>query len=77
MNLTYAVDNDSFVVNIYSSDNPVPIIFQPNWPNGTAWGSYVDAENWAQLCILSITDTDAPYAPSGPGLAGEPKNNTI
>lgn len=44
------------------------------WPNGTAWGSRADAENWAQRCILSIVDPEAPYAPSGPRLSGEPKN---
>lgn len=74
MNLTYTINNSSFVVNIYISNNPTPIIYQPNWPNGTPWGSYSDAENWAQLCIQSILDEAAPYAPSGPGLPGEPKN---
>jgi len=74
MNLNYTIDNASFAVHIYVSGNPVPIIYQPNWPNGTLWGSYADAENWAQLCILSITDASAPYAPAGPGLSGEPKN---
>jgi hypothetical protein len=74
MNLTYTINNDSFVVNIYVSGNPTPVIYQPNWPNGTEWGTYNEADTWAQLCILSITDPDAPYAPAGPGLNGEPKN---
>jgi len=74
MNLTYTINQNSFVVNIYISGNPTPIIYQPNWPNGTSWNSYNDAENWAQLCILSISDPEAPYAPAGPGLSGEPKN---
>ncbi len=74
MNLNYTIDNTSFAVHIYVSGNPVAIIYQPNWPNGTSWGSYADAENWAQLCILSITNPSAPYAPAGPGLSGESKN---
>lgn len=74
MNLTYTINNSSFAVNIYVSGNNTPIIYQPNWPNGTSWGSYADAENWAQLCIQSIVDQSAPYAPAGPGLSGEPKN---
>lgn len=74
MNLHYTINPSSFAINIYMSGNSIPIIFQPNWPNGTSWESYADAENWAQLCILSITDDDAPYAPAGPGLNGDPKN---
>lgn len=73
MNLTYTVDNVSFAVHIYVSGNNIPIMYQPNWPNGTPWGSYGDANNWAQLCVLSITDPVAPYAPAGPGLVGEAK----
>lgn len=73
MNLTYTVDNNTFAVSIYTSDNPIPIIYQPNWPNGTLWDDANDASLWAQLCILSITDPKAPYAPAGPGLPGEPK----
>lgn len=73
MNLTYTIDNNTFAVNIYSDNNPIPIINQPNWPNGTPWGDLNDASLWAQLCILSIKDPEAPYAPAGPGLPGEPK----
>ena len=74
MNLSYTIDNDSFAINIYVSGNPMPIIFQPNWPNGVPWNDYNDANLWAQLCILSITNPEAPYAPAGPGLNGESKN---
>lgn len=73
MNLTYTVDSVSFAVNIYVSGNNTPVIYQPNWPNGTPWGSYADANSWAQLCISSITNQSAPYAPAGPGLVGESK----
>lgn len=73
MNLTYLIDSNNFAVKIYSDDRPEPIIYQPDWPNGTAWSSAAEAESWAQLCIQAITDENAPYAPAGPGLAGEPK----
>lgn len=75
MNLTYTINENPLEVYIFDSENPIPIIYQPNWPNSTEWGSYNDAENWAQLCILSITDPEAPYAPAGPGLSGEPKTS--
>lgn len=73
MNLTYTVDPITFAVNIFEEGKEQAIVFQPDWPNGTSWGSSVEAELWAQLCIQAIVDNDAPYAPAGPGLAGEPK----
>lgn len=73
MTFTYTIDPDTFAVKIYSDNQTEAIIFQPDWPNGSLWQSYQEAETWAQLCILSITDPAAPYAPAGPGLAGEPK----
>lgn len=73
MNLTYSVDNSDFSVKIYSDDRSEPIIYQPDWPNGTPWASAEEAESWAQLCIQAIIDENAPYAPAGPGLSGEPK----
>ena len=60
-------------VKIYSDTQEQPVIIQPNWPNGTAWASKAEAETWAQLCISAMDDPAAPYAPAGPGLAGEPK----
>lgn len=73
MHLTYTIDPQSFAVQIFSSGNPNPIINQPDWPNGAAWSSSSEAALWAQLCIQAIVDRDAPYAPIGPGLEGEPK----
>jgi hypothetical protein len=74
MNLRYEVDQNDFSVKIFSDTQEQPIIFQPDWPNGTPWGSSTEAELWAQLCIQAIVDDNAPYAPAGPGLSGEPKN---
>lgn len=74
MNLTYTVDSNSFLVQIYMEGSSQAIIYQPDWPDGTPWSSKEEAEIWAQLCIQAIVDDSAPYAPSGPGLSGEPKN---
>lgn len=73
MNLTYTVDPNNFAVNIFSEGRNEPIVFQPDWPDSTPWGSATEAELWAQLCIQAIVDNDAPYAPSGPGVPGEAK----
>jgi hypothetical protein len=73
MNLRYTVDETSLLVSIFVENNLTPIINQPYWPNGTPWGDANDASLWAQLCILSIVNPEAPYAPAGPGLSGEPK----
>jgi hypothetical protein len=72
MNLTYTIENNN-TVKIYSDTQQDPVIVQPDWPNGTPWASYSEAETWAQLCIAAMSDPLAPYAPAGPGLAGEPK----
>jgi hypothetical protein len=73
MAFSYVIDSNTFIVNIYTDNQTQPIIFQPDWPNGTPWSSYEEAETWAQLCIESIENPSAPYAPAGPGLVGEPK----
>jgi hypothetical protein len=74
MNLSYTIDPNNFAVKIFVSGQELPIVYQPDWPNATPWSSATEAELWAQLCIQSIVDADAPYAPLGPGLQGEPKN---
>jgi hypothetical protein len=68
MNLNYTVDENSFAVRIYMSGNNIPIIYQPNWPNGTNWISYDEASSWASLCISSILSPESPQAPSGPAV---------
>ena len=73
MNLSYTIDQDTFAVNIFVSGQTTPIVYQPDWPNSTPWSSAQEASTWAELCIQSIVDQDAPYAPAGPGLPGEPK----
>lgn len=75
MTLTYTIEADNTVA-IYSDTQIEPIILQPNWPNGTPWSSSAEASTWAELCIASMQDPNAPYAPAGPGLPGENKTNS-
>jgi hypothetical protein len=73
MNLSYTINPDTFAVNIFVSGQTIPIVYQPDWPNSTPWSGTQEASTWAELCIQSIVNQDAPYAPTGPGLPGEPK----
>jgi hypothetical protein len=73
MNLSYTINPNTFAVNIYVEGRSEPVVYQPDWPNSTPWSSLLEAETWAQLCIQAILDENAPYAPAGPGLIGEPK----
>ena len=73
MNLSYTINPSTFAVSIYVEGRSEPVVYQPDWPNSTPWGSQLEAETWAQLCIQAILDENAPYAPAGPGLIGEPK----
>lgn len=66
------IDSD-FAVSIFDDGADVPFLFQPHYPNGDSFDSVDEAQKWADLQIASITDSKAPYAPAGKGLAGEPK----
>jgi hypothetical protein len=73
INLRYEVDEETFEVFIFYPDATTPSLRQPDWPDLTPWASYEEAEEWATLYIASVEDELAPYAPSSPGQAGEPK----
>lgn len=69
---TYTV-NDENTVEVFVEGQEPPMLRQPHYPNGDAFDTKAEAEEWAELFIASMTDEDAPYAPNGKGLAGEPK----
>lgn len=72
--LTFTIDlNNNYAVKIFNDTQTEPIIYQPYWPNSTPWSNESEASEWARLCILSIEDPVAPYAPAGPNLPPEPK----
>ena len=75
--MDYAIDNDNgFAVRVFDGAD-TPIIFQPDYPNGDAFGSHEEAESWAKLAIEARLNPDAPFAPNGRGLVGEPKPQQI
>lgn len=69
---TYKIKTGN-IVEIFAEGQKVPFLRQPHYPNGDAWESKAKAEAWAKLYIASIEDKNAPFAPAGKGLAGEPK----
>jgi hypothetical protein len=77
MNIRYEIDTeDRNAVYMWDLDNTTqtaPFMYQPHYPNGDAWASYEDAENWALLKIAELTDSSAPFAPAGYGLPSQPK----
>ena len=73
MALRYEINEETNAVSIFYPDSDAPSLFQPDWPDQTPWRDTAEATAWAELYIASVEDEDAPYAPTGPGVAGEPK----
>jgi hypothetical protein len=73
MALRYEINEETNAVSIFYPDSDVASLFQPDWPDETPWADAAEAEAWAQLYIASVEDEDAPFAPTGPGVAGGPK----
>lgn len=65
--------NDANTVEVFVEGQEPPMLRQPHYPNLDAFDTKAEAEEWAQLFIASMEDENAPYAPAGKGLAGEPK----
>jgi len=70
-NFTFEIDDNGAVL-LYDGVNPEPFMFQPNWPDGTPWGSG-EAEAWAAQVILSLTDPEAQDAGDNPESPTKPK----
>jgi hypothetical protein len=73
MALRYEIEEGTNAVRVFYPDSDAPSLFQPDWPDQTPWADAAEAEAWAKLYVASVEDEDAPYAPTGPGKAGEPK----
>ena len=69
---TYTV-NDSNTVEVFVEGQEAPMLRQPHYPNQDAFDTKAEAEEWAQLFIAAMENEDAPFAPIGKGILGEPK----
>lgn len=69
---TYTIDENK-TIEVFGEGEEVPFLRQPNYPNGDAFDTREEAETWAQLFIEALVNEEAPYAPVGKGMEGEPK----
>jgi hypothetical protein len=69
---TYTI-NDSNTVEVFVEGQEAPMLRQPHYPNQDAFDTKAEATEWAELFIVSIVEEDAPFAPIGKGIPGEPK----
>lgn len=69
---TYTINEDN-TVEVFGEGETVPFLRQPHYPNGDAFDTREEAETWAQLFIEALVNEEAPYAPIGKGMEGEPK----
>lgn len=60
-------------VEIFSDQQDVPFLRQPNWPSGDAWASAEEARGWAEMYVESMEVAEAPFAPMSPGGERKPK----
>lgn len=65
------VINESNTVEVFIDGQELPMLRQPNYPNGDSFDSYSEAEDWAKLFILALEDKSNAFAPNGKGLVGE------
>lgn len=69
---TYTI-NEENTIEVFGEGRDVPFLRQPNYPNGDSFDTREEAETWAQLFIEALVNDEAPYAPIGKGIPGEPK----
>jgi len=57
--------NDKNEIRIWDNDNPnelnAPFLYQPDWPDGTAWANKEEAQAWADLFVESLQNPESEY----------------
>jgi hypothetical protein len=68
---TFEIDENN-AVKIFKEGQEAPMIFQPDWPNGTPWANAAEATTWAEVFIANLEDPEyafmAGYGPEEPKL---------
>lgn len=77
----YELD-ENHAIRAWDDENPnelnAPFLFQPTWPDGTAWANEEEATAWVELVITSLENPDSellagisPEQPTQPRVAPE------
>lgn len=70
---TFEIDENN-AVKIFVEGQEAPVIFQPEWPDGTPWANKDEAKNWAELYVKSFEDPELDLLP---GLSPEEPTRTV
>lgn len=62
----YSIKKNNLVVIWLDSEDTPGNLEQPTWPDGTAWASKKEAEDWAKAWLAHSADETAPRAGNGP-----------
>lgn len=64
----YEIDTEN-AIRVWDEENPnelnAPFLFQPDWPNGTAWADKAEAQAWVELYIESLLNPESELVPGG------------
>ena len=71
--LRYEIEEITNAVRVFYPDSDVASLFQPDWPDGTEWKDYNEANGWAKEYLLSLDPDSLRYAPVSPGILGQLK----
>ena len=69
MSAGYSIKKDNLVVIWLDSEDTPGNLEQPSWPDGTAWRSKKEAEDWAKAWLAHNADETKPMPGNGPDLA--------
>jgi hypothetical protein len=79
--MRYEIDeNENYAIRIWHDGENAPAIYQPTWPDGTAWTSHEEAEAWAQLKVREFDPNwtiAAGLSPSQPSTTRPTKEEQI
>jgi hypothetical protein len=69
----YEIDAITFAVSMYVTGNPVPFLYQPDYPNGDSFDSVEEASIWAEASLRARDENELYYPPTGKGIPAELK----
>lgn len=65
--MRYEIDDQNHV-RVWVEEQEAPVLFQPHYPNGTAWENREAAETWAAAYVAYVADPENVPFPTEPDL---------